>query len=625
MYKVSTPLINLQIARAGRENAVKTLKEIGVERIFFVLGADSLLNGARGAELAALRENCAFFRRAGFEVGAWLWAFQVYCRKDFTFMKAPDGSVSNATVCPTDETYRDLMADYIGEIAGCGVQLIMFDDDFRCGFQDMGFGCVCDNHIREIQKLTGETLTLPLLKKHMLAGGANKYRSAFVKANGRALEAFAAKMREAVDQTDKTVRLGFCACISSWDLDGTHPDTLARILAGETKPFYRLIGAPYWGAMKAWGNTLGDVIDVERAESARRKDAEIEIFSEGDTFPRPRFETPASYLECFDTALRAADCTDGILKYMFDYTAGMEYETGYYEAMVRNRPFYPEIARVFSAKRCAGVRVYDKPDKYETYAVPEKLEGDMLVQELAFSAAARFLTKNSIPSVYEGPGVCGIAFGDDARALLPGAFSSGLILDLPAAQLLTERGTDVGIEAVGDVFSVGAETFAAQGTKVGIFGEAEAKKLTLAPEAEILSFAEAPDGKTYPLSFFYVNGAGQRFLVYAFDGYFSNQRWFGGYLRAAQVRAFAERCGEKLPAICPGHPGLYLLVKTAGDRVAVGLWNLHPDPVFAPEVAFPQNIRILSTVRCEAAANGSSACLSDIPAFDFAAVEVQFC
>ena len=55
----------------------------------------------------------------------------------------------------------------------------------------------------------------------------------------------------------------------------------------------------------------------------------IETMSEGDQFPRPRTACPASYLEIFDTALRASGDFKGILKYAIDYTSKPGYEDSY--------------------------------------------------------------------------------------------------------------------------------------------------------------------------------------------------------------------------------------------------------------------------------------------------------
>ena len=622
-YTLSVPLMNLGFQRQGKEQLIERLHAVGAERVFLALGEGCLLSPMREQELAALKENCAFLKAEGFEVGAWLWTFLLHEDRGYTRMEAPDGKVSKMTVCPADAAYTEAMGGFLEEIARCGVDLIQFDDDFRYGFQEMGFGCACPLHRKRIEALLGRAVTPEELKDHLYAGGQSDLRDAFIKANGEALEAFAAAMRAHVDRADPAVRLGFCSCIASWDLDGTTPDRLSRIMAGNTRPFYRLIGAPYWAAMKAWGNRLCDVIEIERSECARREDAAIEIYSEGDTFPRPRYKTPAAYLEAFDTALRAAGCTDGILKYMLDYSANADYETGYAEAALRNADAYEAIDRIFGGLPCAGVRCYDKPDKYRTFSIPDRIAGTEQSQHLAFSATSRFMAANSIPTVYEGPGVIGAAFGDDVLCVPEEALSGGLILDVSAARRLAERGVDVGVAVFGASFQADAETDAATGCRVAIPGAANAVELTLRPEADVLSCFEKKDGTKLPLSYEYENAAGQRFLVYAMEGYFDPQDWFRQYGRGPRIEAFARRCGKRLPAFCPGHPELYVLAKSDGKRLAVGLWNNFPDAVYAPTVKLDRAYTVTETFRCRAELQGDTVILSDLPPFSFAFLSLE--
>ena len=622
-YVLRTAQTNMNFARTGRDAQTALFRAVGAKEIFLALTAGSMRGPGRARELEVLRENCAYLHAAGFTVGAWLWAFYITDAAPYTMMTGPDGRRSPVTVCPTDEAYRADMGRFLQDIAAAGADMIMFDDDLRCGFQDMGFGCACENHRRKIGARLGREISPEDLRAALLTGGKNEIRSAFIRENGRALEEFCAEMRRYVDETAPEVRMGFCACITSWDLDGTAPDRLSRLLAGRTRPFYRLIGAPYWGAMNAWGHRPGDVIELERAEAARREAPEAEIFSEGDTFPRPRFSTPAAYLEAFDQALRAAGCTDGILKYMFDYTADVDYEPGYAEAHIRNQGLYQEIDRLFSDKVCAGVRVWDNPRKYETLEIPPHMEGKTDVQEIAFSAASRFLTANSLPGVYEGPGGCSIAFGEDARTLPPEAFANGLILDAAAAKILAGRGVDTGITAFGERFKPAREIFTADGNELGFGGEPHACALTLNPGARVLSEAPAPDGGRLPLSYTYENAAGQRFLVYAWESVFSSQSWMRCYLRARQAYDFAAAAGEGLPAFCPGNPDLYLLVKRGGNRTAVGLWNLFADAIETPRIVFPGPVRVTAAVNCEAKAEGNTVTLTRIGAFSCALLEAE--
>ena len=616
-YTVSVPLMNSRFQRQGEERLLEHLKALGAKRVFLALEADCLLSPKREAELAVLPENVAYLKAAGFEVGAWLWAFYLSQERGYTRMEAPDGKRAVYSVCPMDEAYTADMGGLIQDIARCGVDLIQFDDDYRYGFQDMGFGCACPLHRQRIEALLGRKVTPEKLKNQLYGGGPGDLRNAFVKANGEALERFAAEMRRHLDEAAPDVRMGFCSCITSWDLDGTTPDRISRLLAGNTRPFYRLIGAPYWAAMKAWGNRLCDVIELERSESARREDADIEMYSEGDTFPRPRHKTPASFLEIFDTALRAAGCTDGILKYALDYGASADYETGYVEAAKRNADAYEAIDRLFGGLACAGVRCYDKPDKYRTFTVPEHIAGTDQAQHLAFSATSRFLAANSVPTVYEGTGVVGAAFGDDVLCVPAEALDRGMILDVSAAKRLAERGVDVGAAAFGEPFQAGAEVFAEDGEHVSIPNAARAETLTLAPGAELLSWYETEDGEKKPLSYEYENAAGQRFLVYAMAGYFGEQDWFRQYARQRQIDAFVKRCGRRLPAFCPGHPELYVLTKTDGERLAVGLWNVFPDRMLSPTVYLDREYGRVEAFGCEAKLCGDTVTLTDIAPYDF--------
>ena len=192
-----------------------------------------------------LRENCAYFKVNGFETGAWVWTFWLENNKSFTNMRSLNGTEITEFMCPLDKSFVEFAAGYIRDIAETGVDIIQFDDDFRYGFLSDSPACLCDRHIAEICRLTGEQLTREEIQKHILTGGKNKYRDAYLKANGDALRAFAAEMRRAVNQVNPEIRLGACACLTAWDIDGTNAAELAKILAGKTRPFVRLIGAPY--------------------------------------------------------------------------------------------------------------------------------------------------------------------------------------------------------------------------------------------------------------------------------------------------------------------------------------------------------------------------------------------
>lgn len=622
-YGLSVPL-NLQALDIyGIEPVITQLKKLKADRVFLCPPDNAELWNDFDELLEPLRRNAAIMKREGFEVGVWVWAFQ-YRNGNYTYIRSPLGKDSVSSVCPTDKEYRKFMGDFVEAAAKCGIDLFMFDDDFRFTFIDNGMGCCCDNHLKMIEKETGEKVTVGQMEKYLLHGGKNKYRDAFLKANGDSLYEFSAEMRRRLDRVNPEIRMGFCSCIGSWDMDGIHPDKAAEILAGNTRPFYRLIGAPYWVKDRNWGNRLGDVIEFERIESSRRKNKNIEIFSECDAYPRPRFSTPAAFVEGFDTALRAAGCTDGILKYIFDYTAAPDYDTGYFRYHERNLPLYDKIDEMFAGKEAVGIRVYDKAEKYEGLEIPESMEGKLEIQNIAFNAGARMLTACSIPTVYGKSGVCSVAFGEDVKAVPDEALNEGLIIDLPAAEILDRKGIDTGLRGVGKSFTAGLEVFGDNENRVGLAGGVTAREITLdekaVTESRFVSGSISAAG-----SYRYENANGQRFLVFCFDGYFSGDNVSRQYTRARQIIDAVPWLGGKgLPASIKGNPDLYMQTLEGKKSLAVGLWNFCPDDIDKPVITLDKAPVSLKTINCEAAADGKEITVSPLQPYAFSAVEAFF-
>lgn len=622
MYKISVPVKSITLRAEDKERIVSELRKLDAERVFLTLGYYELDPDKRRRSLDALKENCAFFKSNGFEVGTWIWTFTLNNNKEFRNMRSIQGTELATFMCPTDERFVDFVTDYIKDIAACGVELIMFDDDFRYGFLAESPACLCDDHIRRINAITSASLTREEICEHIVSGAKNKYRDAYIKVNGDALRSFAARVRKAVDEVDPHIRVGACTCMTSWDIDGTTPEELAKILAGNTKPFFRLNGAPYWSVKKNWGNSLQDVIELERMESSWSREEGIEIFAEGDTYPRPRSSCPASYLEGFDTAIRASGCTDGILKYAIDYYSNADYEKGYARYHDKNRPVYKEIDRIFGGKSSVGVRVYEYPQKLSDMVMPTAVSKSVNIEHMFFSKAARTLAANTIPTTYEGDGVCGIVFDENARHIPLDALKNGLIIDVSAAETLTSRGIDVGIESFGRMTSDGElEHFIDDGNLI-FSKRTEVCDLNLKPNAEILSEIETSLG-TLPLSYRYENAEGERFLVLNINTRASEHLLY----HYARSRQYAEQIpwlsGNKLPAYVYGNPSLYVQCKQGDGSLAVGLWNFFADVAFGPVVELAESYSSIEFINCQGTLDGDKVTLTDIAPFGFAAFEVK--
>ena len=627
MYKISVPVMNCNVKRSDREILLKELKRFNTERVFLALDTYETDNQKRIKALKELEDNCRFFKENGFEVGAWIWTFWIRNNIKFRNMRSIKGTEIKEFMCPTDDKFVEFATDYISDVAKCGVDLIQFDDDFRYGFLSDSPACLCDRHIEIINGITGETSTREEIEKHITTGGKNKFRDAYLKANGDAFRNFALAVRTAVDKVNPKIRIGACACMSSWDIDGTDAYELAKILAGNTKPFVRLIGAPYWAVHKSWGNSLQDVIELERMESSWTKHEDIEIMAEGDVYPRPRTNCPASYLEGFDTAIRVSGCPDGILKYGIDYCSNADYEVGYAVFHERNMSLYKAINEIFRDKKSCGVRVYESMKKVSDMVMPTMINDRVDIQDLFFSKAARTLAFNTIPTVYADSGICGIVFDENARNMPLEAIEKGLIIDIAAAEILSRRGIDVGIEWIGDALQQnescsGEEHFIEDNNHIAT-SNSIIYDIKLKENAEILSDINT-DGGLKPVSYRYENANGNRFLVLNLNTRIGSDTLLKHYARSRQ---FADNIpwlsGNKLPAYVYGHPSLYIQTKEKDGSFAVGLWNFSADVAIEPMVELGKEYLNIKFINCSGQLSGDKVYLSDIPSFGFVGFEVK--
>lgn len=626
MYQISVPMMNANVKRGGRDEILCELKKLDACRVILALDTYELDNQKRVMIMEDLKDNCAFFHRHGFEVGAWIWTFMVAENPGFTNMRTINGKEQKNFICPSDPDFLDFASKYIEDIARCQVDVILFDDDFRYGFFEDSPACLCDNHMDMIRQMTGKEQTREQLKQHIISGSGNIYRDAYLKANGDSFRNFAKRMRKAVDSVNPTIRMGACACMTSWDIDGVDAKELAYILAGSTKPIVRLIGAPYWAIPQSWGIGLQDIVELERMESAWTTDQSIEILAEGDVYPRPRSMCPASYLEGFDTAIRAAGCTSGILKYALDYHANAGFETGYRQFHERNKGLYRKIDAYFSQKSHMGVRVWECQKKISNMVMPTKVNDCVDPQRLFFSKAASTLASNSIPTVYEGTGNCGIVFDENARNLPFEALKKGLIMDIAAAEILSERGIDVGLQKIGQSTQTGnREHFLHDDNYVFSLFAPIVYDIDIAGTAVVLSDIETDLG-TLPMSYAYENANGNRFLVLnvntrpGLDAPMALKNY-------ARSRQFADMVpwlsGKKLPAYCYGHPGLYIQCKSDQQELSVGLWNFYADIAIHPVVELSKEFNSIQFINGHGKLIGDRVILDDIPAFGFAGFSVK--
>ncbi len=639
MYKISVPITITQ--HINKEALLEALKTAKADYVFFAPGSVSAKSEANEIHFEKLKDLIPFFKGQGFKVGVWIWSIWVtdfepdtisdYVMKNYKGGLHSMGNPLNSNeqicsgfICPTSEKAVKIITDFIKEISKLCPDIILFDDDLDYTTHMGSFGCYCDRHLKIISDRLGYTISREELSKRVTEGKPNSIRTEWLKIMGETLENYAKEIRKAVDSINPEVRFGHCSVMSQWGIDGTTPEKLSKLFAGDTKPFLRLIGAPYWAVEKSWGNRLQNVIELERMEYAWIEDKNIEILTEGDVYPRPRHKVPAKYLEIFDTALRFAGVGSGIHKYMLDYTSKVGYETGYIEHHLKNAPIYEKIEEIFADKTDIGVRVYESLEKVKDADFTGIENPHSYIANSFFSIAARMLSDNSIPTTYSGNNGVGIAFGENARKLPKEAFDNGLILDIRAARILMEKGVDVGIEKIVEklvnnlLYFPDYDDFVVTG-----YGKNSAYELTLKENAKVVVYSEN-DGKHYVDAFHYENADGQKFLVYGFDASFTEEtRWRNYYTQRQLCDSIEWLGGYKMTAKCLGNPDLYMMTKQNDEGLGIGLWNIFEDEIFNPVIELGDEYTSAEFINCNGKLEGNKIELSEISPFGFAFINLK--
>ena len=639
MYKTTVPII--VDTHFDKETLLRELCRCKADRIAFALNRELEYTFTSPANMARLEEMLNYFKEQGFETAVWIGEtlghdqvtkFPEGCETPYRHMKLPvKGTV--ASFCPTDKKFTADLCGWVRSVAALKPDLILLDDDYR-----LNGGCCCAAHVAWMNREIGETLTADEWIRKAFTGQKNKYRDTWIKVQGETLYQLAKALRAAVDEVNPDQRMGVCVSPYLWDADGVDAKKIAEILAGKNHPFLRTFGAPYHSYTNG-KDTLGTSLELERWETSVCKDWGVEQITEGDTYPRPRFHCPAAYLECFDQILRADGGPDGILKYSMDYCSNADYETGYTDAWEKNLPLYEEIENLFRGKKAVGVIPWLTPHLWKDADLKNAgSEPDFRVLDHSggnYNASFALAVHNNLPTAYEGNGAK-IVFGENAR-YLPAEQCAGCILDLPAAEILRQRGIDVGVaeKTGGDALSVtylggASQYFVGEDEYVRISGRHLPIPVTLSEGVEILTEFVSGDVRI-PGWMRYENKQGRRFLIFPFDTrrMFHRKSSEAGYLMCYALNRMlieqTEWLTEKpLDACVQGnHPWLYTLVKKDEKSLSIGLWNLFEDKIDGLSVKVNGDYTSARFVNCEGVfEKGRITLKNTLYPYEFAGIEL---
>ena len=638
MYKLAMPISMGTVTDESLPIYAEWARKCGSTRIFLCGMGPVYTDTSRiYTEYDKIKSALEYLRSQGLEVGIWVQtlgnghllgtAGRTGKKRDFVQITGIDGEASDAhSNCPLDQSFVCATKEGMKVVASLHPDLIMIDDDLRfSGRIGVRFPCFCKLHLEEYYKRIGEKIPREKLEELILTGGKNKYRSELLRLFADSMLGFARSLREAVDEVDPSIRLGQCT-YETWDMLGTDPIEISKALAGGTKPFARISGPPFHDV------NVVPIIEYSRLQYSWGKGSGVELFSEGDVYPRSRSHVPSRPLEVFELMMSADGTSDGMLAYMFDYHASVDYETKYVERYFRNTHTRVELCKIFNGKSAIGVEVVAEAHKAENWELSDKLEPKALEMLLAAvkPASVELLSANSIPTAYGQSGEYPLlVMGENARRLDLDRLASGAIIDISAARILEKRGVDTGlISAVIEEFET--EYFPGYGGSAAIFGPRNKReifcRIECSERAEVRS-SFTPSGT--PASYRYENDNGQKFLVLAYDYDASLRKGkvkcsTNNYYRKAELfDAIEWMCGKRLPKVVNKAPNLYTLASKGDGALSVALANVSLDDVFEPQIRLDTDYSEIRFVNCSGHLKGDTVYLTDIPAYGVCAFEVK--
>ena len=635
--KISVPLNIKTLNKESLPEYYEQIKAIGADRVFICsLSQIACESDTVRKNPEPLRYAISYFKERGLEVGVWLSTLghgrALYSDAESSELGSYqpivglDGKSTPYGLCPLGEKFVADFTEGLKLVASLSPDIIMFDDDLRFNRGALYYmGCFCEKHKGIYAKKIGERISGDELRELIFAGGKNKYRTAFLDMLEESILDFCAKARAAVDEINPSIRMGTCSVRESVDYDGG-AEKMAEILAGGTKPFLRTSGAPY-------GFDIIEPAEFTRLQLAAYKALGIETLTEGDTYPRPRYNLPYNLLRLYDLILIADGKADCRLDYLLDYNHKPAYDPSYIQRYAKDMPIFKKTSELFSGKSAKGIYVYDRLHKLKEWELPETVDPSLVrrLPVLAENPAAKLMSRNGISTSFEKTDYPIALFGENARGIDRSDLKSGAVLDVRAAEILQGMGVDTGLLSAEKIKPTSEYFPLERDGAVDVDGGAS-YGMKVKPEAEVHSIYFTADGeKTENIqempvaSYSYVNAEGERFLVLGADVYLSSKipNFTESFYREAQLKEWIEAAGKKLPAKTFGNPNLY--VYTAGDdsTLAVLLVNAFADEIPSPEVFLDGEYKEIEFIAGSGRLMGDRLVLSEICPYGYAVFSVR--
>jgi len=395
--------------------------------------ADLALHAKIGESMAAARRALA-----GTDIEVVWFVRPVLCwneRHPNQHVMDCEGNVASAW-CPYDRTAADGFLAKFAKVAALGrPSAYVIEDDFNLsghsGLANRHGGCFCPLHLAELARRTGRPVTAAELgAAYDAPTAANEaLRRTFAEVSRDSLRQLAVRLRETLDKTDPSARIGLCQS-AQVDIDGDTTEGNARALAGATRPFVRVYGAAYFSQ-----NVPEDLptVTAHAFYSAQHLPKDVEKIFEADSFPHTRFYNSTRFYVSEMAAALMAGMEDMLLFCVPSFENPLE-DPAYLDAFRANRRRFLAVRDFRRRSELTGVRaVYDPEVMY----MCRRRGTGMLSEE------ARVLAKFGFPMTTL-PSKASVLFGDTPKHLsedkLREIFRGAVIVDSTAALAMESRG-----------------------------------------------------------------------------------------------------------------------------------------------------------------------------------------
>lgn len=405
------------------------------------------------------KELAPKYRAVGIEPYFWLChtighggELSTKVKTPFQAMVGANGQESHGCFCPLDPDFRQYLLDILSTLAAADIPLILLDDDFRINYHmpAVDIGCFCPLHIQRFNQQYGTAFTREELADRVYRNIGDT-RTQFMESVGSSMLDLAKEMEQAVHSVNPNTRIGVATAMIHYSTEGYDIRKLAKTLAGPTRPYLRVFGAPYH--VKNNLAQLGYTIDTAKHLAAYLDGDDIEIIGEGDTYPHTRFFTNKTTLQTYLLASRCSGVRN-MLHYPFPFAASPNYETCYVATAKELRPtmalldkLLPEsispvgIAPVLSHGNFTNIPITPNMTKRERVWPDEPVALKALTQFGIPTAPYRH--DESLPVLLSGHNACNYT-----PELINDLLDRGAIIDASAASWLLEQGYDIGLDSV---------------------------------------------------------------------------------------------------------------------------------------------------------------------------------